>query len=66
MLAEYERHLNFYKNYWFADFSKQVANGRWGERDIWGDHRLAEAFMQKYWLPKRMNSDTITKIKIFT
>jgi len=46
MVAEYKKHLDFYQNSWFADFSRYVPNNQWGNRS------LAEIFMQKYWLPK--------------
>lgn len=46
MSAEYKKHLDFYQNYWFADFSTQVHSSQWGNR------KLAEIFMRKYWLSK--------------
>jgi hypothetical protein len=46
MITEYKKHLDFYRNYWFADFSRYVPNDQWGNRT------LAEIFMRKYWLPK--------------
>lgn len=46
-MIEYSRHLEKYLNYWFGDFSTLVPS------DQWGDKKLAEEYLQKYWLPEQ-------------
>jgi len=46
-MKEYARHVEEYLNYWHADFSKLIPS------DEWGDRRLAEEYLQKYWLPEQ-------------
>lgn len=46
-MKEYSRHLEEYSNYWQADFSKLIPS------DQWGDKKLAEQYLQKYWLPEQ-------------
>ena len=46
-MIEYIRHIEEYLNYWQADFSKLVPS------DQWGDKKLAEEYLRKYWLPEQ-------------
>lgn len=46
-MIEYIRHIEEYLNYWQADFSKLIPS------DQWGDKKLAEEYLQKYWLPEQ-------------
>jgi len=43
-MIEYSRHIEEYANYWQADFSKIVPSNQWG------DKKIAEKYLQKYWL----------------
>lgn len=43
-MIEYLKHIEIFFNYWFGDFSKLVPS------DQWGDKKLAEEYLQKYWL----------------
>jgi len=45
-MKEYLGHLEEYLNYWYADFSKAIPSSQWGDR------RLAEEYLRKYWLPE--------------
>lgn len=44
---EYSKHIEFYELYHWAGFSKLVPD------PIWGDKKLAEKYLQKYWLPEQ-------------
>lgn len=46
-MIEYSRHIEEYFNYWQADFSKLIPS------DQWGDKKLAEEYLRKYWLPEQ-------------
>lgn len=46
-MIEYRSHLNFYRVYPHMHFSKLVK-----EKD-WGDEKLAEKYLKKYWLPEQ-------------
>jgi len=46
-MKEYSRHIEEYMNYWQADFSKLVPSYQWG------DKKLAEEYLQKYWLAEQ-------------
>ncbi|MBK1442510.1 hypothetical protein JHJ32_21100 [Parapedobacter sp. ISTM3] len=46
-MTEFERHIEFYKLYWHQHFSKVVPE------DKWGDKKLAEEYLKKYWLPEQ-------------
>lgn len=46
-MIEYSRHLEELLNYWFGDFSKLIPSDRWG------DKKLAEEYLHKYWLPEQ-------------
>ncbi len=46
-MIEFDKHLEFYDNYWFGDFSKIIAEPDWGNRE------LAEKYLQKYWLTEQ-------------
>lgn len=43
-MREFDNHLEYYKNYWFADFSSIIPSKNWG------NVQQAESFLQKYWL----------------
>lgn len=44
---EYRKHLEYYtENYWFSTSSTLVPS------EHWGDKKLAEEYLQKYWLPQ--------------
>ena len=43
-MIEFAKHLEFYDNYWFGDFSKNISEPNWGNKEI------AEIYLQKYWL----------------
>ncbi len=43
-MKEYIRHINEYLNYWQSSFSKLVPENRWGNK------KLAEEYLHKYWL----------------
>lgn len=43
-MIEYKRHIDEYLNYAFSSFSKLVSLNQWGNK------RLAESYLQKYWL----------------
>lgn len=43
-MKEYIRHIEAYLNYWHSSFSKLVPAEKWGDR------KLAEEYLQKYWL----------------
>ncbi|MGV3460513.1 MAG: hypothetical protein ACO1N9_08690 [Flavobacterium sp.] len=45
-MIEYSRHIEEYSIYWQADFSRLVPS------DQWGDKKLAEEYLKKYWLPE--------------
>lgn len=46
-MIEYNRHIEEYVNYWFGDFNKLVPEKEWGNQ------KLAEEYLQKYWLPEQ-------------
>ncbi len=46
-MTEFESHIEFYRLYWHQHFSKVVPE------DNWGDKKLAEEFLQKYWLAEK-------------
>lgn len=46
-MNEFSRHIEEYSNYWYSAFSTLVPS------DQWGDKRIAEAYLKKYWLPKQ-------------
>jgi len=46
-VIEYIRHIDEYSNYEHSSFSTLVPS------DQWGDKKLAEEYLQKYWLPER-------------
>lgn len=46
-MIEYIRHIDEYSNYEHSSFSTLVPS------DQWGDKKLAEEYLQKYWLPER-------------
>lgn len=43
-MIEYSRHIEFYESYHWAGFSRLVPDAEWG------DKKLAEEYLQKYWL----------------
>ncbi|MEA1786482.1 hypothetical protein U1E44_10300 [Arenibacter sp. GZD96] len=43
-MIEYIRHIEEYLNYWYSSFSKLVPESEWGNQ------KLAEEYLQKYWL----------------
>ena len=53
-MREFEQHLDFYENYWWAGFSKIVPEPQWGNK------KIAEDYFDKYWLPQ-MEYETIWK-----
>lgn len=46
-MREFNRHLEFYESYHWAGFSRLVPDLNWG------DKKLAEKYLQKYWLPEQ-------------
>jgi len=46
-MKEYSRHIEEYMNYWQADFSRLIPS------DQWGNKKLAEEYLQKYWLAEQ-------------
>lgn len=45
---EYQKHIEYYtENYWFSTSSTLVPS------DQWGDKKLAEEYLQKYWLTEQ-------------
>ncbi|SFB86129.1 hypothetical protein SAMN05421780_101795 [Flexibacter flexilis DSM 6793] len=44
---EFTKHINFYELYHWAGFSKLVPD------PIWGNKKIAEMYLQKYWLPEQ-------------
>lgn len=47
-MKEYLRHIEYYtENYWFSTSSTLVSS------DQWGNKKLAEEYLQKYWLPEQ-------------
>lgn len=46
-MIEYSKHLEIFFNYWFGDFSKLVPSNQWGNK------KLAEEYLKKYWLPEK-------------
>lgn len=46
-MIEYMRHIDEYSNYGHSSFSNLVPSGQWG------DKKIAEEYLQKYWLPEQ-------------
>jgi hypothetical protein len=46
-MTEFEKHIEFYRLYWYQHFSKFVPESKWGNK------KLAEEYLQKYWLPEQ-------------
>jgi len=46
-MREYSKHIETYLNYWHQHFSRLVPEEKWG------NEKLAEEYLQKYWLPEQ-------------
>lgn len=47
-MIEYRKHLEYYaENYWFSTTSTLVPSNQWGNK------KLAEEYLHKYWLPEQ-------------
>ncbi len=46
-MIEFNKHLDFYKDYPWADFSRLISYTDWGNKE------LAEKYLEKYWLPEQ-------------
>ncbi len=60
-MIDYIRHIEEYYAYWFSSFSSFVP------KNIWGNKKLAEVYLNKYWLPEHEYKDVWKPIqdKIF-
>lgn len=46
-MKEFERHIAFYKDYWWAGFSRLIPEPQWG------NIHDAHTYLEKYWLPQK-------------
>ena len=46
-MIEFERHIEFYKLYWYQEFSRITPKNKWGNQ------KSAKDYLQKYWLPEQ-------------
>ncbi|MGK6353486.1 hypothetical protein [Parapedobacter sp. DT-150] len=46
-MTEFSRHIDFYSDYWYKHFSMVIPENKWG------DKKIAEAYLQKYWLAEQ-------------
>ena len=50
-MKEFDKHIEFYKNYWWGDFSKLIPEPEWG------DKKAATSYLEKYWLLQKEYED---------
>lgn len=46
-MTEFSKHIEFYANYWFGDFSKIISEPNWSNKEI------AKKYLESYWLSEK-------------